>query len=360
MPRFSSLLCVLALMLAGCADVTVTPRPGMRVIAWSEVPGWQEDDVAQALPALWNTCSNYTARPDDGTLYYNGYVGHVADWRPICADAFRMTSGNADAARTFFEEWFVPVVASADGETGKFTGYYAPELRGSWTEVPPYSFPIYRTPSNDADRRKTRAEIAQGALDGKGYELLWVDDPVDAFFLEIQGSGLVRMSDGTLVGLKFDGQNGRDYVAVGRILVEQGLATLEEMSMDFIRLWMRANPTRQQWLMNQNPSYVYFKLQDHSDIVGAHDVPLTPGRSLAVDDDYWSLGTPIFLDIADPTVPGGHLHRLLVAQDVGGAIRGPLRGDVYWGSGSAAGSAASGMNASGTLIALIPRSVVLR
>ncbi len=359
MPSIRHLLVLALLILAACAETPPPQRPGMVAVAWSDLPGWQEDQVAAAMPALLNTCSNYGARADDSTLYYNGYIGRVADWRPICAAAFAVPPGDSDAARVFFETWFQPFeVQPGAGAEPKFTGYFAPELRGSWTPTPPYLVPIHRRPGVERDRRLTRAEIASGLLDGKGYELLWVDDPIDAFFLEIQGSGLVRMTDGSLVGVKFDGQNGREYVPVGRVLVEQGLATLDEMSMDFIRLWMRANPARMQWLMNQNPSYVYFRLQDHTDVIGAHDVPLTAGRSMAVDDDYWALGTPLFVDITDRTVPGGTLRRLLVAQDVGGAIRGPGRGDVYWGVGSAAGAAASAMNATGRLYALVPRAAL--
>jgi membrane-bound lytic murein transglycosylase A len=322
-----------------------------------ELPGWGADDPAAALPALWNSCSVHAAKAPGTPIYYNGIEGTAADWAAICDASYAIDPRDPAAVRAYFETWFFPIAVD-QGDLGKFTGYFAPELRGSWQRTAEYTVPLYRTPSNSADRRHTREAIAEGALENKGLELLWVDDPVDAFFLEIQGSGNVRMTDGSVVSLKFDGQNGRDYVAVGRVLVDAGIATLDEMSMDYIRGWMAANPGQAQALMNRNPSYVYFRIKDSTDVVGAHGVPLTGGRSLAVDADHYTLGVPIWLDIVDPTVPGGVLRRLVFAQDIGGAIRGSVRGDIYWGEGDAAGAAASAMNAEGRMYMLVPRATL--
>ncbi|MGF6226231.1 membrane-bound lytic murein transglycosylase A [Inquilinus ginsengisoli] len=363
-PRVAALVALLGLILAGCAGPTRPPKGGGTggvATDFQHLPGWREDGVAAALPAVWNTCSVYAGKSPGTQLNYNGIEGPVEDWVPICDAAHRLTGRDEAQARQFFETWFTPVALTGfdGGQFGRFTGYFAPELNGSRVRRGAYQTPLYRTPDNARDRRKSRAEIARGALEGRGYEIVWVDDPIDAFFLEIQGSGKVRLDDGSVIGLKFDGQNGQRYKAVGRVLVDAGIATLEEMSMGYIRNWMIANPDRAQWLMNQNPSYVYFREKEAADVIGAHDVPLTAGRSLAVDKDYISLGTPIWLDIEDdPTVPGRTLRRLVLAQDIGGAIRGPIRGDLYWGEGHAAGDMASAMNAEGRAYMLVPRATL--
>ncbi|MDR6292580.1 membrane-bound lytic murein transglycosylase A [Inquilinus ginsengisoli] len=358
------LLAILGPILAACAGPARSPAGGGTggvATDFQHLPGWDEDDLAAAMPAVWNTCSVYAGKPAGTRLNYNGIEGPVEDWRPICDAANRQTGRDRAQIRHFFESWFTPVALTGldRGQYGRFTGYFAPELNGSRVRGGVFQTPLYRTPSRDRDRRHSRAEIARGALEGRGYEIVWVDDPIDAFFLEIQGSGKVRLTDGSVIGLKFDGQNGQRYKAVGRVLVDSGVATLDEMSMGYIRNWMLANPDRAQWLMNQNPSYVYFREKAAADVVGAHDVPLTAGRSLAVDNDYISLGTPVWLDIEDdPTVPNRTLRRLVLAQDIGGAIRGPIRGDLYWGEGHDAGALASAMNAEGRAYLLVPRATL--
>lgn len=365
MRRFAITLALLAgLGLAGCGGTTTPPSGGGTggvATDFQHLPGWADDDQSAAMPAVWNTCSNYAGKAPTARLNYNGIEGTVQDWRPICAAATPDMARDQAKARRFFETWFKPVALTGfdNGRYGRFTGYFAPELNGSRTRGGAFQTPLYATPSSDRDRRRSRAEIANGALEGRGYEIAWVDDPIDAFFLEIQGSGKVKLTDGSVIGLKFNGQNGQRYKAVGRVLVDAGVATLEEMSMGYIRTWMQANPDRAQWLMNQNPSYVYFREKPAEDVIGAHDVPLTAGRSLAVDRNYISLGTPVWLDIDDdPTVPNRTLRRLVLAQDIGGAIRGPIRGDLYWGEGHDAGGLASAMNAQGGAYMLVPRAAL--
>ncbi|MCA8909161.1 MAG: MltA domain-containing protein [Rhodospirillaceae bacterium] len=327
--------------------------------AFRGLAGWEADDHAAALATFLNSCPWFADQPASLALDYpDSSTGTVADWRRVCADAQRLPAGDGPAARRFFEQRFRPIAMEhADGSRdGLFTGYYAPRLRGDWQPSATYATPLYSLPDwAPGERRPTRADIAQGALAGRNLELIWVDDPVDAFFLEIQGSGLVDMADGELIGVRYIGQNGHGYVPVGRVLIDWGEATADDMSMEVIRAWLAANPDRAQALMNENPSYVFFERRGPDAIVGNLDVPLTAERSLAVDWGHVPRGAPVWLDIADdPTVPGGSLRRLMVAQDTGGAIRGAVAGDVFWGFGDDAAAHASGMRARGQLTVLVP------
>lgn len=321
------------------------------------LPGWGEDDHGQALAAFHQTCAWVNAQAPDKPLGADPRAGTVAQWRPACALARDLPAGDAEAARTFFEAHFTPVTLTT-GEDGLFTGYYEPELRGSWTRTERFNVPIYRTPPRNRKGYPTRARIAAGALAGKGLELLWVDDAIDAFFLEIQGSGRVRMTDGTMVGLSYAGQNGHRYVPVGRHLIDRGVATPEEMSLQVIRRWLEANPAEAQKVMNLNPSYVFFKRRDGGGARGARNMELTAGRSLAVDPAHVPLGAPLWVELTEAPVPGGAIRRLVVAQDTGGAIKGPVRGDLFWGAGSAAAEGAGLMKARGRYTMLVPRQTL--
>ena len=348
----------LALVVA-CAGV---PHPGAApevhmAPEFRTLSGWADDDHAAALPALAQSCGWFDGLPPDRPLG-NGSAGTAGHWQEACAAALAVPAGDRAAARRFFETWFVPVAVRNDnGGIGLFTGYYAPELRGSWQRSERYSVPLYRRPP-PGRRLPARADIVSGALTGRGLELLWVDDPVDAFFLEIQGSGNVVLDDGSRIGIGYHAWNGHPYFAIGRALIDRGEATREEMSMALIRDWLRRNPDQAQDLMNLNRSYIFFRLRDSAEVVGALEVPLTAGRSLAVDRTHIPLGVPLWLDIADdPTVPGGRLRRLVLAQDTGGAIRGAVAGDLFWGYGDDAGRLAGAMQARGRYHMLVPRSV---
>ncbi len=199
-----------------------------------------------------------------------------------------------------------------------------------------------------------RAEVDDGALDGRGLELLWVDDPVDAFFLQIQGSGRVRLAEGGWVRVGFAGHNGHPYRSIGRVLIERGELDAESASLDGIRAWLRDHPEQARALMAENARYVFFRELPGDGPVGAEGTVLTPGRSLAVDRRFVPLGVPVWVDAADPAGRAAPVRRLLVAQDTGGAIRGPVRGDLYWGTGEAAGRIAGRMRHRGTYYLLLP------
>ena len=362
----AAMVALMALGLPSCAGPGESEPPGLGPPSppeFSALQGWRTDDHGLALTAFRHSCTGFARHPGDRPIEYGGVSGTYGDWHALCRAAEAVPETDPVAARQFFERHLVPVaVRRTDGDTGLFTGYFAPLLHGSRAPSERFRVPLYARPP-ELGRRPlpTRGEIAEGALSGRGLELVWVDDPIDAFFLEIQGSGHVALDDGSVVGVGYHGSNGHPYFAIGRTLIDDGYATREEMSMAFIRRWLVDNPDRARDLMNLNRSFVFFRLRDTADIQGALEVPLTAGRSLAVDRDYIPLGVPLWLDISDdPTVPEGTLRRLMMAQDTGGAIRGAVAGDVFWGLGDEAGAKASGMQARGRYFMLVPRSAAGR
>jgi membrane-bound lytic murein transglycosylase A len=294
-----------------------------------------------------------------------------------------MDSPTAEQVRAYFEEFFIPHrAANPDGSTqGLVTGYYEPLLRGSRQRIAPYVHPLYAPPEDllivdlapvapDTKHLRlrgrlegrrvvpyySRAEIESGAAPVVGKEIVWVDDAIEVFFLQIQGSGRVRLENGEELRVGYADQNGHPYQSIGRYLIDRGELQLGETSMQGIQAWARANPARIVELLNQNPSYVFFRELPPSDggPIGAFGVPLTAQRSIAVDPRFIPLGAPVFLATTEPNseVP---LQRLMVAQDTGGAIRGPVRADFFWGTGPEAGSRAGRMRQQGSMWVLLPR-----
>lgn len=356
-------------MLASLARDIGPPRLGLVPVGFDKLRGWTADTLAAALPAFLRSCARFLGRADDAPLdarQPSGRFGTVGDWRPVCRRAASVSQGDERAARDFFETAFAAMLAvdteapAAEAADGLFTGYYEVELRGSRHRHGPYQTPLYRRPAAALAHRYSRAEIATGALAGQGLELLWVDDPIAAFFLQIQGSGVVRLAEGGTVRVGYDGQNGFPYVPVGRLLLQRGAIPRDKMTMAAIRGWMVAHPKAGAGLRDEDPSYVYFREVKGPGPLGAEGAALTAGRSLAVDRRYIPLGVPVWVDAAArfPQMPG--LAHLVVAQDVGGAIRGPVRGDYFWGTGLAAGTLAGETNARGSYYLLLPRPVAAR
>lgn len=326
--------------------------------------------MAAAVPAFLKSCARFAERGDRAPLdplLRSVRFGRVGDWREVCARAAALPAGDDAAARHFFEEDFVPVLAR-DGEApedqqdeGLFTGYYEVELAGSRYRHGQYQIPLYRRPPDPAlARRYSRGEIEDGALAGQGLELLWVADPIDAFFLQIQGSGRVRLAEGGTVRIGYEGQNGFPYTPVGRLLVQSGALPRDKVTMAAIRGWMAAHPVEAAALRRQDQSYVYFREIHGPGPVGAEGVALTGERSLAVDRTWIPLGAPLWVEAAARFAHSPSLARLVVAQDVGGAIRGPVRGDMFWGTGAAAGALAGATNARGRYFLMLPRAVAAR
>lgn len=349
------------------------------------------------MTALQRSCQRFAPLADTVEIKPADVGGTVRDWREPCAAAATVPAGDNAAARLFFERWFVPFLAGNNGQSeGLFTGYYEPELRGSRTRGGRYVVPLYGRPAdlvtvdlglfredwrgtNIAGRVRdgslrpypTRAEIEAGALksvkrnDGAPLELVWVDDSIDAFFLQIQGSGRIVLDDGSLMRVGYAAANGRPYVAIGRELIRDGALTRDNVSMPAIRAWLAAHPADAAKVMDKDPSFVFFRplpppASPDDGPPGAQGVALTPGRSLAVDRRFLPLGVPVWLDAEDPRSAGARVERLMIAQDTGGAIRGPVRGDVFWGHGADAALEAGRMRSSGRYWILLPRTVAER
>ncbi|BBK32923.1 murein transglycosylase [Allostella humosa] len=326
-----------------------TPRTA---VSPNILPGWSQDRQAEAIPALLNSCRVLTNQ----RMIAIGIDATPDDWVDVCLNAASLAPNDQQAARRFFEQWFTPVkVETENGGTGRFTGYYEAQLRGSRKQSAKYNVPIYGYPGRPEGKTlPTRAQIARGAL-GKGRKpLLWVDSEFDAYVLEVQGSGRVHMDDGSVVGIGYAGQNGHRFVDLTAVLSRNG--AIADRSFESLRRYLDRLPeSRRQAALNHNPSYVFFRLRDGKDPVGAQGVPLTAGRSLAVDPRHVPLGALLWLHV--PRGQGADdVRRLVVAQDTGGAISGPVRGDVFWGHGDEARGRALATNAAGQYYMLVPKT----
>ncbi|GAB4362859.1 MAG: murein transglycosylase A [Kiloniellaceae bacterium] len=406
--RFSGLLPValLAGLLAACggeeaprekapeppkAEAPLPEKPALLLepVAFADLPGWSEDAVSAALPALRRSCGRLSGQPGDRPLGPEALAGTVADWRGPCADLAAVTEGDDAALRALLEQDFRPFAVADASKTegardGLFTGYYEAELKAAAAPTAPGATPLYRLPDDlvtvdlalfradlageklvgrvDGNRvvpYLTRKEIDAGALKGRGLELAWAADPVDAFFLHVQGSGRVVFPDGRVQRVGFAGSNGHPFYAIGRALIDEGIIDRSSASMQQIRDWLRANPQRAAEIMQRNARYIFFRPIDGEGPIGAQGVALTPGRSLAVDSALLPLGVPLWLDTTWPATDKP-LRRLMVAQDVGSAIKGAVRGDFFWGSGEPALEQAGRMKQTGRYYLLLPKAVAER
>ncbi|MDE1900092.1 MAG: murein transglycosylase A [Alphaproteobacteria bacterium] len=372
--RFAALFLLAAL--AACAIAPPAPRVNLQPVSFDDLDGWRDDAPVAALAAFRHSCHALMRKPAAALPHIEGVK--AGDWRRTCAAAQDVAATDA-AARAFFERSFQPyAVSGPDGADGLFTGYYVPELRAALHRGGAFQTPLYGRPGDliavdlglfkstfkgqhivgkvtghDLVPYDDRAAIARGSLANRAPVLAWVDDPTDAFFLEIQGSGRLRLTDGSVLSLGYDGANGRDYVAIGRVMAARD-DIARPVTMKKIRDWLAAHPAQAQNMMNANPSYVFFRRLPGDDVFGAEGVALTPRRSLAVDPAFIPLGAPVWLDTSDST--GTPFRHLMVAQDTGGAIKGPVRGDVFWGAGSAAATQAGAMQSRGRYDLLLPKT----
>jgi len=371
--------CLVSLaLLAGCApEPERIPSPPPPVVTsplhpavWDDLPGWNTDDHLQALGVFRASCRALKNRPD---------------WQDVCAAVADVADVPA-AAEQFFRQNFTPwQVVNKDGSTaGLITGYYVPDLAGSRESSTQFPYPLYKKPDDllVVDLASVYPELGsyrlRGRLDGQrvvpyfdreqidgmaqplyGNELFWVGDPVKLFFLQIQGSGRINLEDGSQVMVNYADQNGHPYRSIGKLLLQRGEMTRDQMSMQNIAAWGRNHPLEVQELLNENPSYVFFRPLEDGVVTppGALGVPLTPQRSIAVDPHTIPLGAPVFLSTTWPN-SDKPLQRLMVAQDTGGAIKGRVRADFFWGIGDEAGHYAGRMKQDGYLWLLLPKSVV--
>jgi membrane-bound lytic murein transglycosylase A len=385
------------------------PPPLLRRVTFDDLPGWAADAHNEVLPALLASCGALRSMRPDAVLGGQGdaalRAGTAAPWQPLCNEIRALeralprpprpgtgrpqerrvaawVAARHYIVRQFLEAHFEPFAAG----TGIMTGYYEPILRGATAQDEVYRTPLHARPPElveqaapgNALRRRygmmvdgrmepfhDRAAIDTGALAGRGLELVWVDDPADAFFLHIQGSGRVVLPDGEVVRVGYAGHNGRGYVAIGRLLIERGEIPREQMSMQAIRAWLaNAGHERATELLRGNPSYVFFRRVEGLTLdqgpIGAMGVPLTPQRSVAVDRAFIPLGAPMWVMVKDPTArrDAPPVGRLVVAQDTGGAIRGPARTDYFWGWGAEAGERAGRMRDEAEVFVLLPRGAL--
>lgn len=317
------------------------------------MPGWHQDQHAEALIAFIRSCQN--------PKHTNAALLKVIDmtqWKRVCTQAQALEDVSRTKARHFFESNFTPYRLETDRRSeGLLTGYYIPVVSGSLIKTDHYRYPVYGVPSDLKRPYFTRKEIEQGALAGKGLELMWFDDPVIPFFIQIQGSGRVRLPDGHTLDLQYADKNGHEYTAIGKVLYEEGKLTKSELSMDGIQRWLRAHPDQAQDIMNRNESYVFFTKAAAEHLPkGSQGIALTPERSLAIDHTVLPYGLPVFIQTLqqfneDRVI---RFHKLLITQDRGGAIKGPLRGDIFFGQGEEAGKLAGDQKFNGQWIALIP------
>ncbi|MDP3261634.1 MAG: murein transglycosylase A [Tabrizicola sp.] len=321
-----------------CLLAAMTAAPAIaQVLEFEQLDGWHDDTHAEALVAFLRTCDLIDA----------------PDWRPICAVA-EATAQDDLSARSFFELFFKPVMIGAP--PALFTGYFEPELDGSPVRTPRYAYPIYRRPPELANgvAYHTRASIDGGAIAGRGLELAWLDDPIDVYFLQIQGSGRIRMTDGNVIRVGYAGANGQPYRSIGQEMVRRGSHRMDQVSAQEIRVWVRRNPAAGRELMHTNPSYVFFRkigdLAADQGPIGAMGRSITTLRSVAIDPAFTPLGAPIWIE-KDGREP---LRRLMMAQDTGGAIKGMQRADIFYGTGAKAGDAAGTVKDPGRMILLLP------
>jgi membrane-bound lytic murein transglycosylase A len=395
-PRVAALV-LLASLLAACA----TPKPavppaapgkpaiptralGLTRVGFPDLPDWNRAHVAAALAAFRRGCAQLTRKDAAAAMGGAGYAGTVGDWLALCDAAGPAGEPNEDQARAFFESRFTPfAIRDGDKADGLFTGYYEPEIQASPLREGVYQTPIYALPDDwvrfdlgQFDSRLTGQRVVAQVKDHtlspypdraainadppRARVLLWAADPVALFFLQIQGSGRARLPDGSSVRLAYAGANGQPYTAIGRTLIAEGQLTRQTVSLQSIRAWLLAHPDQARRVMETDQSYVFFVRASIDDPLlgstGTLGANLTPLASLAIDPALNALGAPFFVaaDGADP------VHGLLIGQDTGGAIKGGVRGDIFFGSGAEAEERAGHMNAPGRLFVLLPNALADR
>ncbi len=355
------------------AGPVLLPPSGVSAVAYGELPGWSSARLMDSVQAFQRSCSKLANRPKNADLSAKAtWAGQVGEWQPACAAMARVR--DEAGARAAYQSLFTPIEAlSPDGNT-RFTGYFEPTYEARRTPVPPFtepvpalpadlipngSSPLQRLPDGRTRPYPSREEISRAGITPIAYA-----HPSDVFFLQIQGSGRLTFPDGSTTRAVYAAHNGHKFMSTANWLIETGRITRGQASMQGIRAWMdRAGPAEARVAMNHNPRYVFFRAEPEGDPslgpVGAQGVPLTPLASMAVDTDIQPLGMPMFVETSAPGL-GGHWSGLLISQDTGGAIKGAVRGDLYFGTGPDAGSRAGTMNAPGRLWVLLPRAVADR
>ena len=381
--RWEQLFIVLLAIMTSVPAAQPAMALQLEKVSYRNLPGWADDDHEQALSVFVQACGELTSS-GVGFARKAELSGQRNDWSAIC-ERTKRTSASPEAARRFFEDNLLPLKIA--NIAGQFTGYFEPELEGSRTQSKVFDVPVLARPDDLVKLSKsaaarlgvaygrvvngtaqpyfTRRQIEQGKLSAQNLELLYLRSWQDLFFMQIQGSGRVRLHEGGHVRLAYAAKTGLPYTSIGKVLIERSELTREEMSMQALRAWLQQHPDQARQVMWENKSYVFFReLKGHgteSGPIGAQKLPLTPLRSLAVDRKYWALGVPLW--VSTTVFANGHVrpfNRLMVAQDTGSAIKGAARGDVFMGTGHQAGQDAGAMDQAGSLTALLPHELAAR
>ena len=366
------------------------PSTMFRPVTFNQLPGWKSADLKKSLMTFQTSCGAFVKQNPEQVVGTDHIDLRVKDWQPACKAALNINPVTEKSAKLFFQEWFAPVefFDKATGP-GLFTGYYVPAIKGSYTKSKEFSVPLYETPDdlisadlgtffNDLKNRKligrlvnkkivpyyTREQINNGALKDKAKVLAWINSPIDRLFLEIQGSGVIELENGESISVGYDAQNGMPYTAIAGVLIRKGVMTKHNASMQGIKNYLNKNPKELHEVINQNKSFVFFRKMSQGVALGSQGVSLTPGYSLAIDRDWIPMGTPLWLNTTRPDGAqpdkSKPMQRLMIAQDTGGAIRGKIRGDVFWGGGDRATLIAGHMKNSGHYWLLLPRHTISR
>lgn len=340
-------------------------------VNFSDLPSWSSQNFAQSLLAFRRSCTALS-KVKEVSVRRSELASLGQSWQAVCQKAFKT---KASTAKAFFTDYFQPYRLSDEGgDDGLLTGYYLPAIQASLKKTQYFTVPIYARPRDLVTARlgwfkpelknqkiaarikdqrlypydMPREKINAGGLKDKARVIAYVHSRADRFFLQVQGSGILSLSSQRRLVLGYDGENGSPYFAIGKWFIEKNIIPRDQMSMQAIMAWLKTHPNQADAVLNMNPSFIFFKVLNGRFVYGTDHIPLTPGYSLAVDASYIPLGLPVYVANSD-------IHRLMVAQDTGGAIRGPLRGDVYWGAGRQAEKMAGHMKGRAAFYLLLPR-----
>jgi membrane-bound lytic murein transglycosylase A len=332
----------------------------LKQIDFLQLPGWQQDYQSKAILSFINSCNQLAKMPSEKQIGKNIGDIRVIDFDDVCFIAKAIKKTGDKQVRNFFENWFVPFEIFDDNNSnqGLFTGYYVPELRGSRVKDEVYKYPIYGRPKDlTFGPYFTRAEIENGALDGENLELLYVDDKIDLFFMQIQGSGTIILDDGSVTNLSYAGKNNLSYTSIGKHIIKNKIIATGDVSYFSIKNWLKNNPQKADDLMNINKSFVFFIPSKNNNVIGAQGSALIQHRSIAVDTNILPLGVPMWLNVNTPNNP---YQKLVVSQDTGSAIKGAIRADIFFGKGNKAENLAARMNYKGSYYILLPAAAIDR
>ncbi|MDD2840028.1 MAG: MltA domain-containing protein [Rickettsiales bacterium] len=334
----------------------------LKKIEFSDLDNWQKDDVLLALKAFLKSCNQMGKIDKEKVLSEELYNIKVKDLRNVCDIATIVAGTSVEDARTFFESWFTPyiIVDKEDGKKGLFTGYYEITIKASRTSDDNYKYPIYKRPDDLTNLPYySRKEIEEGVLSGKNLELFYTDSKVDLAFLQIQGSGILQLNDGTTTKAVFNGRNNRDYTSIGNILIRKKYMRKKDVNATSIKEWFKNNPSKIDEVLNENESYIFFKERSDDYVRGAHGSILTPFRSIAIDYRLLPYGFPFWIETEiEDNGKKANFERLVISQDTGSAIKGSVRADIFFGNDSKAEELASNMNFNGKYYILLPKTIV--